>query len=46
MENLKRRDHLEELGVEGRVISKWIKNKWGVRVWTGFEWLRIVSSLF
>jgi hypothetical protein len=34
-ENLKGRDHLIELGVDGRVILKRILNKWDVRVWIG-----------
>jgi hypothetical protein len=27
-----------------RIILKWIVKKYGVRVWTGFSWLRIGSS--
>ena len=37
---LRERDHLEDLGVDGR-ISKWIFRKWDVGVWTGLIWLRI-----
>jgi hypothetical protein len=34
-ENLKGRDHLEDVGVDGRIILKWILRKWDVTVWTG-----------
>ena len=39
--NLKERDHLEDLDVDGRIISRWIFIKWnggwgwGVGEWTG-----------
>jgi hypothetical protein len=39
-ENLKGRD----LVISGRVILKWFLKKYGVRMWTGFIWLRIRSS--
>jgi hypothetical protein len=31
--NLKRRDHLEDQGID-KIILKWILKKYGVRVWT------------
>jgi len=37
-EDLMERDHLEDLGVDGRIILKWIK--WDEEVWNGFIWLR------
>ena len=37
-EDLMERDHLEDLGVDERIILKWIK--WDEEVWNGFIWLR------
>jgi hypothetical protein len=38
---LKERDHSEDLGVDGRIILRWIFMEWGVGEWTGLIWLRI-----
>jgi hypothetical protein len=43
-ENLKGRDHLENIDVDGRVILKWILKKYGGRVYTRFIWLGIGTS--
>jgi hypothetical protein len=40
LENLKVRDHLEDLGVDGKIILEWILGKYGERVWNRFVWLR------
>jgi hypothetical protein len=32
LENLKGRDHLKDLGVDGRIILEWILGKYGGRV--------------
>ena len=39
--NLRERDHLEDPGVDDRIILRWIFSKWEVVVWTGSSWLRI-----
>ena len=35
------KDHLEDPGVGGRIILRWIFRKWDVGVWTGLILLRI-----
>jgi hypothetical protein len=35
------RDHLEEPGVDWRIILKWIFRKWDVRAWTSSIWPKI-----
>jgi hypothetical protein len=43
-ENVKERDAIEDLHVNGRIILKWILKKQDVKVLTGFIWLRIGTS--
>jgi hypothetical protein len=33
--NLSEIDHLEDQGVDGMIILRWIFRKWDVRSWTG-----------
>jgi hypothetical protein len=31
---------MEDIGIDGKKILKWILGKYGVKVWIGFIWLR------
>jgi hypothetical protein len=44
LENLKGRDHLEDLDINRMIILEWISNKHIGRVWIGFIWLRRGTS--
>jgi len=43
-ENLKARDHSEELCVDERIILEWIFGKWGGRLWNGYIWLKLGTN--
>jgi hypothetical protein len=42
--NPKGKVHLEDLGVDGSIILKWLLGKYGGKVWTGCIWFRIGTS--
>ena len=42
--NRRERDHLGDLGVDGRIILGWISRKWDVGIWTGLGWPRIETG--
>jgi hypothetical protein len=39
--HLKYGDYLEDSGLDGRIIFRWIFGKWDGDTWTGLIWLRI-----
>jgi hypothetical protein len=42
--DLKGRDYLEHIGLDGVIILEWILGKEDGKLWTGFIWLRIGIS--
>jgi hypothetical protein len=38
---LRERDHLVDLGVDGKIILTWIFKQCGGEAWTGLSWLRL-----
>jgi hypothetical protein len=35
------KSHLEDLGMDGKSLLKWICKKWDGKVWIGLVWLRM-----
>jgi hypothetical protein len=42
--NLRERDHLEDPGLDGRIILRWILRKWDMQACNGTIWLKIGTS--
>jgi hypothetical protein len=38
---LRERGYLEDPGLDGRIILRWIFRKWNLSSWTGLMWIRL-----
>jgi hypothetical protein len=38
--NLRERGHMEDPGIDGKIILRYVFRKWDVGPWTGLIWLR------
>ena len=43
--NLRIRVRMEDPGVDGRIIIRWIFRKWDEGLWNGSSWLRIGTGV-
>jgi hypothetical protein len=41
---VKERELLGYMGVDGMILLKCIFKKWNMKLWTGFNWLRIATG--
>jgi hypothetical protein len=39
--NINGRDSFGKKCLDGRTVLKWILDNYGVKVWTGLDWLRV-----
>ena len=42
--NLREKDHLDDPGIDGSIILRWIFRKWDVGTWSGSIWLGIETG--